>query len=384
MSEYVYEVCRTKNSNASYNLVSKNGQELVTKNIQVIYRVHVTGTSVTIPSDVDEEMVRNAPPATGATFDQRIPKVGETNYESPDGKIYPWWRCTSVNVSRNSSNGYEFTVTANFVDDTGKETGIDPPASVDAIEPVINYSFQQFEVTAWTEDKTTVPVGDDPDACVLPTGTLYSNPPVKITGEEIVTFSQFETGFGVDKILGTNDGSGNHVPGRLYSVNKDYFNIDSSGPSTRPNYVDERHAMITDIAYEDAKVLVQDPIAGTQSYVDCHRVTYTIGVRRYKIMSLTDQCGSEELYEELSPGWDQPRVRADTRAKDDTGKVRPAANIESWGNQQTYLKKGCPPNFDDAGKPHESSKQYGIPPYDILKLQPEINFSIANAGGFLR
>jgi hypothetical protein len=364
VSEYIYEVCRTKNSNASYNLVSKNGQELVTKNIQVIYRVHVTGTSVTVPSDVDEEMVRNAPSATGATFDQRIPKVGETNYESPDGKIYPWWRCTSVNVSRNSSNGYEFTVTANFVDDTGKETGIDPPNAVTDIAPVINYSFQEYEVTAWTEDETAKGSAAQPKPCVLPTGTLYSNPPVKVTGQEIVTFSQYEVGFDVASILG--DGT---APGRLYAVNKDNFYIDTTLGPQYPNTVNSRHAMITDIAFEEASVLLSG------GYAACQRVTYTIGVRRYKVKSLQDD-GS---FVEISPGWDQPRVRADTRCKSDTGEVGPAANIESWGNQQTYLKG----DGADAGKPHAKAQQYGIPPYDLLKLQPEIYFA-STAGGFLR
>jgi hypothetical protein len=342
----------------------KNGQELVTKSIQVVYRVHVSGTSVLVPSDVDEEMVRNAPSATGATFDQRIPKVGETNYESPDGKIYPWWRCTSVSVTRNNSNGYEFAVSATFVDDTGNEDGMLPPTGIEQIDPVINYSFQEYEVTAWTEDDTSKGTSAHPDACVLPTGTLYSNPPVKVTGQEIVTFSQYEQGFDVGAILG--DGTN---PGRLYSVNKDNFYIDTNLGPQYPNSVVARHAMITDIAFENASVRL------SSGYVACQRVTYTIGIRRYKLMSLQDD-GS---FLEISPGWDQPRVRADTRCKSSTGDIGPAANIESWGNQQVYLKG----DGADAGKPHPTVRQYGIPPYDLLKLQPEIFFDYNN-GGFLR
>lgn len=356
MSEHIaFEVCRKKTGNATYSLVQKNGQEIVTKNIQVTYRVHASESSAwtspnpIVASDVDEEMVRNAPaPATNPTFNNTIPKVGNTTYESPGGLIYPWWRCTNVSVSRNPSNGLEFSVTATFVDSTGKEAGISPPDSVKDVEPVITYSFERFEVTAWTEDDTA----PDYEACVLPTGTLFSNPPVKIVGEEIVTYSQYETGFGVPQILG--DGT---APGRLFSVNSEQWRVERNGASTHPNLVRPRHAIIDEISYEDTTLLLS-----SGSRVDCQRVTYTIRIRRYKLESLKDDGTTETL----RPGWDQPRVLADTRCKSTSGKLMVSSNVESWGNQQTYLKT--------TGEPHPTDKQAGVPPYKLLRLQPQLDF----------
>lgn len=357
MSNHIYfEICRKKTSNATYSLVIKNGEEVVTKNIQVTYRVHASeGAGWSLPrailaSDVDEEMVRNAPAAAGATFNQRLPKAGDTTYESSDGLIHPWWRCTSVSISRNPSNGLEFEATCTFIDDTGKEAGVQPPTAVNQVDPVIKYSFNRFETTAWTEDNSL----QDKEQCVLPTGTLFSNPPVKIVGEEIVTYSQYETGFGVTQILG----DGLNTPGRLFSVNSEQWQVEKNGSSSYPNSVRPRHAMIDDIAYEETTLLLSNG-----SRVPCQRVTYTICIRRYQLESLKDDGTTETI----RPGWDQPRVLADTRCKSSTGDLMVAANIESWGNQQTYLKT--------TGEPHPKDKQFGIPPYKILRLQPQLDFS---------
>ena len=122
------------------------------------------------------------------TLTIRFQRAGDTVYETPAGDVYYWWRCTSVGVNRNSSNGLEFSVSCTFTDTTGKEQGSAPPEGEDAeeavgnIDPIITYASQQHEVTAWTEDETTVspPAGGgaapDPEPCVLPTGSLYSNP----------------------------------------------------------------------------------------------------------------------------------------------------------------------------------------------------------------
>lgn len=384
MTTYIeYDICRKKTSNASYSLDQKNGQEVVSKSISVAYRVHASEGS-TWPhsrsinaSDVDEEMVRNAQTSSSVpSFNNTLPVVGDTYFESPDGMQYPWWRCTSVSINRNASNGLEFDVNCTFVDKTGTSQGISPPVNVEEVEPVISYEFDQFEVTAWTEDGTTKqtsgqepPQGwPDPDPCVLPTGTLYSNPPVKIVGQEKITFSQYEGGrlvpnYDILKIILGDE----NEPGRLFSVNKSLWRVYSAEPATQPNQIAARHAMITDIAYEDTSLLLQD---GTRD--PCKRVTYTISIRRYALQSLKDNPtagSSQNLTETLYPGWDQPRVRADTRFRDGTADedIHSAANIASWGTQQCYLKA--------SGQPHLQEHQYGVPPYDILKLQPEIDFN---------
>ncbi len=372
-----YEICRTRNSNATYGLVQKNGQEVVTKNITVTYRVHAKEGSNwpharnINASDVDEEMVRNAPPPqVGSTFNNTLPVVGDTVFESPDGNFYPWWRCTAVTVNRNTSNGLEFSVSCTFVDSTGNPQGMTPPADVENVPPVINYEFDRFEVTAWTEDQTTTITGGteppggwpDPEPCTLPTGTLYSNPPVKIIGQETITFSQYEGGRALpDFTLETVLGNGTDPP-RLFSVNKTNWPVYTGQSPAQPNEIQARHAMISDIAYEETTLLLAD---GTKD--PCQRVTYTIMVRRYELQSLKDNPSSGNLTETLLPGWDQPRVRADTRFLDSAGFLHPASMLESWGTQQAYLKSD--------GRAIEAQHQYGVPPYQVLKLQPEIDFT---------
>lgn len=360
MSEHPieYDVCRKRTSNATYNMIQKNGEHVVAKSITVVYRVHAKESphwpySRPIEAfDVDEEMVRNAPRYSGTlqpipTFNNTLPRPSVTTYQSPDGTIHPYWLCTSVSVSRHASNGLEFTVTCNFVDETGYETGQLPPETVEAIPAIKKYSFERFEVTAWTEDSSLA----TPKQCVLPTGTLYSNPPVKIVGQEVVTLTQYETVFGLEHILGDPA-----TPGRLYSVNASAWTVETG--TAYNNTVAARHAMISDIKFEEAEVLT------TTGLVSAYRVTYTIPIRRYELKSLADN-GSEI---DETPGWDQPRIRADTRALDALSERRvPAANIEAWGNQQAYLKT--------TGVPHAPVDQKGIPPYDILRLQPQINFN---------
>jgi hypothetical protein len=152
-----YDICRKKTGNATYSLNTKNGEEVVTKTIQVTYRIHVTDPADPNfgPADVDEEMVRNAPaPSVNPTFNNTLPKVADTVYESPDGTVYYWWRCTAVSVSRNSVNGTEFSASCTFTDTTGKEQGYTIPADPENIAPIITRSSEQHEVTAWTEDES--------------------------------------------------------------------------------------------------------------------------------------------------------------------------------------------------------------------------------------
>ena len=242
-----YEVCRKKTGNANYNLAVKNGQEVVTKNIQVTYRVHASDPADPNfgPAHVDEEMVRTSQAqSTGtATFNNRVPIVGDTVFESADTLIYPWYRCTQLGVTRNQQSGTEFTVVATFSDMTGThEPGMLAPATCEAIDPIITYSTDQREATAWTEDASvgTVP---EPKRLCLPTGTLYSNPPVKIIPEQIITFSQYESTFGVDEYLE-----------RIYKLNSDTWTVDNSQPSSNYNVVNPRHAFISDIAYENTTI----------------------------------------------------------------------------------------------------------------------------------
>lgn len=344
-----YEICRKKTGNATYSLVQKNGQEVVSKSIQVTYRVHVTDPANASfgPVDVDEDMVRNAPaPAVGANFNNTLPKAGDTVYETPAGDVYYWWRCTSVGVNRNSSNGTEFSVSCTFTDTTGKEAGESPVLEIGDLEPIITYAAQQREVTAWTEDESTVPAGSDPLRCVLPTGTLYSNPPVKVVPDQVITFSQYEAAFGPQAMFE-----------RIYKLNDAVWKVDSSGASSGFNAIDPRHAMITDIAYEETTI----PLSGGSQ--TCYRVTYTIHVRDWTLKGLDDSTSIVDL----DPGWDQPRVRADTRYVNSNLELKPSANFGTWGHQQLYLKY--------AGEPFAQSEQNGIPPYDILKVQPQIDFS---------
>ncbi len=352
-----YEICRKKTGNATYSLVQKNGQEVVSKSIQVTYRVHVTDDEDPIPipgfgpSSVDEDMVRNAPaPATGANFNNTLPKAGDTVYETPEGDVYYWWRCTSVGVNRNTSNGLEFSVSCTFTDTTGKDAGETAVGNPELIAPIITYASEQHEVTAWTEDET---YANPPEPCVLPTGSLYSNPPTKIVPQEVITFSQYEVGFTIDEYFE-----------RLYSLNEDTWNVYGPPVTGVRNSVPARNAMITDIAYEKTTVPV---VGGTQT---CYRVTYTIRVRRWELYELNDSGSIVQVSPKI--GWDQPRVRADTRYKDfsppyaSSGAVLPAANVGAWGHQQIYLKQN--------GEAHAEDKQYGVPPYDILHLQPQIDF----------
>lgn len=361
-----YEICRKKTGNATYSLVQKNGQEVVSKSIQVTYRVHVTDSADSSfgPADVDEDMVRNAPaPTVGANFNNTLPKAGDTVYETPAGDVYYWWRCTSVGVNRNSSNGTEFSVSCTFTDTTGQDAGSAPPEgetaeeAIEGIDPIITYAAQQREVTAWTEDETTVvpPSGGgpapDPLPCVLPTGSLYSNPPVKIIPDQVITFSQYEIGFDSETLFE-----------RIYHLNDAPWRVYSGAPTTDEfNQKDARHALITDIAYEDTTVPLL--IGGVLYQTLCQRVTYTIHVRDWTLKGLDDDANIEDL----NPGWDQPRVRADTRYVNSNLELKPSANFGTWGHQQLYLKY--------AGEPFAQSEQNGIPPYDILKVQPQIEFS---------
>jgi hypothetical protein len=344
-----YEICRKKTGNATYSLVQKNGQEVVSKSIQVTYRVHVADPANPSfgPVDVDEDMVRNAPaPTVGANFNNTLPKAGDTVYETPAGDVYYWWRCTSVGVNRNSSNGTEFSVSCTFTDTTGKDAGESPVLQIGDLDPIITYAAQQREVTAWTEDESTVSGGADPLPCVLPTGSLYSNPPVKVVPDQVITFSQYEVGFVPETMFE-----------RIYKLNDAVWKVDSSGPSSGFNAIDPRHAMITDIAYEETTVpLVAGPLT-------CYRVTYTIHVRDWTLKGLADDTSIVDL----NPGWDQPRVRADTRYLNSNLELKPSANFGTWGHQQLYLEY--------AGQPFPQSYQNGIPPYDILKVQPQIDFS---------
>tara|TARA_Y100000361_G_scaffold40763_1_gene34921 strand:+ start:6434 stop:7564 length:1131 start_codon:yes stop_codon:yes gene_type:complete len=368
-----YAVCRRKTSNATFNLVKKNGEEVVTKNVQVTYRVHAlegddwatTYPNISIQgSYVDEAMVQLGASAITATYtpSNTLPIVGQTFYVSPDGTQYPWWRCTNVAVTRNSSNGLEFNAVATFVDETGQGAGITPPDEITLIDPVIKYEFERFEVTAWTEDDT-VQTGAA-DSCVLPTGTLYSNPPTKIVPQEVIIFSQYEGGrqttspaFTYETIIGTPTS-----PGRLYSVNSTQWKVYDNGSAAFPNAIEKRHAMIVDIKYEETTVLLSDGVRDP-----CQRVTYKIAVRRYELESLKDNPSTSAPTETLEPGWDQPRVRADTRYLDANSELQPSASLESWGAQQAYLKTD--------GSPHETDFQKGVPPYSVLRLQPEINYS---------
>jgi hypothetical protein len=348
-----YEICRKKTGNATYSLVQKNGQEVVSKSIQVTYRVHVTDAADLNfgPADVDEDMVRNAPaPTVGATFNNTLPKAGDTVYETPAGDVYYWWRCTSVGVNRNTSNGLEFSVSCTFTDTTGKDAGETAVENPQLIAPIITYASEQHEVTAWTEDET---YASPPEPCVLPTGSLYSNPPTKIVPQEVITFSQYEVGFTIDKYFE-----------RLYSLNDEIWNVYGPPVTGVRNSVPARNAMITDIAYEKTTVPI---VNGTQT---CYRVTYTIRVRRWELYELNDSGSIVQVSPKI--GWDQPRVRADTRYRDYSppyaaeGAVLPAANVGAWGHQQIYLKEN--------GEAHAEDKQYGVPPYDILHLQPQIDF----------
>lgn len=358
-----YDVCRRKTSNATYSLNTKNGEEVVTKTIQVTYRIHVTDPADPNfgPADVDEEMVRNAPaPSVNPTFNNTLPKVADTVYQSPDGTVYYWWRCTAVSVSRNSANGTEFSASCTFTDATGREQGYTIPADPEDIAPIITRSSEQHEVTAWTEDESYDSSGSP---CVLPTGSLYSNPPVKMVAQEVITFSQYENGFTVEDYFD-----------RLYTLNSAAWTVYPPPVTGARNTVPPRCGLISDIAYEKTTV----PVSGTPSTQTTYRVTYTIRVRRWTLMELTDTGGSAGIQPvNPEPGWDQPRVRADTRYKDFTppyssnGAVLPASNIGAWGHQQIYLKSN--------GEAHAEADQYGVPPYDILHLQPQLDF-----GTFLR
>lgn len=365
-----YEICRKKTGNATYSLVQKNGQEVISKSIQVTYRVHVTDDENPTPipgfgpSSVDEDMVRNAPaPATGANFNNTLPKAGDTVYQTPVGDVYYWWRCTSVGVNRNTSNGLEFSVSCTFTDTTGKTAGNSVPAGATVeealgnIDPIFTYAAQQREVTAWTEDETTVSSGTNPSPCVLPTGSLYSNPPVKVVPDQVITFSQYEVGFDAETMFG-----------RIYRLNNASWYVDKSiPPASGFNQVAARHAMITDIAYEDTTVPLLINTVLTQT--PCQRVTYTIHVRDWTLKSLNNS----SVIVNLNPGWDQPRVRADTRYLNVSGELKPSANFGTWGHQQLYLRSDTP--NPRGGLPFTQGVQNGVPPYDILKVQPQINFN---------
>ena len=352
-----YEICRKKTGNATYSLVQKNGQEVVSKSIQVTYRVHVADPANPSfgPVDVDEDMVRNAPaPTVGANFNNTLPKAGDTVYETPAGDVYYWWRCTSVGVNRNSSNGTEFSVSCTFTDTTGKDAGESPVLQIGDLYPIITYAAQQREVTAWTEDDSVpiVPPLVTNRPCTLPTGSLYSNPPVKVIPDQVITFSQYESAFGPETMFE-----------RIYKLNDAVWKVDSSGPSSGFNAIDPRHAMITDIAYEETTVPL---VAGPHN---CYRVTYTIHVRDWTLKGLADDTSIVDL----DPGWDQPRVRADTRYLNSNLELKPSANFGTWGHQQLYLKENSPSPW--GGEPFAQPEQNGIPPYDILKVQPQIDFS---------
>jgi hypothetical protein len=364
-----YEICRKKTGNATYSLVQKNGQEVVSKSIQVTYRVHVTDSADPSfgPADVDEDMVRNAPaPTVGATFNNTLPKAGDTVYETPAGDVYYWWRCTSVGVNRNSSNGTEFSVSCTFTDTTGQDAGSAPPEgetaeeAIEGIDPIITYAAQQREVTAWTFDSSTAAAGAEPTPCVLPTGSLYSNPPVKVVSDQVITLSQYELGFDAETLFD-----------RIYKLNEGTWQVFKGGPASGFNVKAERHAMITDIAYEDTTVPLL--IAGVLTQTACQRVTYAIHVKDWTLKSLKD----DGAIEGLAPGYDQPRVRADTRYINSSGELKPSSNFGTWGHQQLYLKKDLPSFVSPArsgGLPFLQDKQNGIPPYDILKVQPQIDF----------
>jgi len=141
----VYEICRKKTGNATYTLANKNGQEVVNKTIQVTYRVHAYDDLTPAPqvgfgpASVDEDMVRNAPSMTPSTptFDNTLPKVGDSVYITPENEVHYWWRCTALSVTRNSANGLEFSVSCTFTDTTGKNAGQTPPIAVDEIPPII-------------------------------------------------------------------------------------------------------------------------------------------------------------------------------------------------------------------------------------------------------
>jgi hypothetical protein len=365
-----YEICRKKTGNATYSLVQKNGQEVVSKSIQVTYRVHAFDSEDPAPivgfgpSSVDEDMVRNAPaPTTGANFNNTLPKAGDTVYQTPEGDVYYWWRCTSVGVNRNSSNGLEFSVSCTFTDTTGQDAGSALPAgptaedAIEGIDPIITYAAQQREVTAWTEDETTVAAGSDPSPCVLPTGSLYSNPPVKVVPDQVITFSQYEIGFDAESLFQ-----------RIYRLNEEIWYVDSTVPQASGfNQIAPRHAMITDIAYEDTTVPLL--ISGVVTQTGCQRVTYTIHVRDWTLKSLNNS----SVIVELNPGWDQPRVRADTRYLNVSGELKPSSNFGTWGHQQLYLRSDTP--SPRGGLPFIQDVQNGVPPYDLLRVQPQITFT---------
>ena len=220
--------------------------------------------------------------------------------------------------------------------------------------PIITYAAQQREVTAWTEDDSVpiVPPLVTNRPCTLPTGSLYSNPPVKVIPDQVITFSQYESAFGPETMFE-----------RIYKLNDAVWKVDSSGSSSGFNAIDPRHAMIADIAYEETTVPL---VAGPHT---CYRVTYTIHVRDWTLKGLADDTSIVDL----NPGWDQPRVRADTRYLNSNLELKPSANFGTWGHQQLYLKENSPSPW--GGEPFAQPEQNGIPPYDILKVQPQIDFS---------
>ena len=109
-------------------------------------------------------------------------------------------------------------------------------------------------------------------------------------------------------------------------------------------------------------------------------MTYTIRVRDWEIKSLVENTPpNAPTVEFIYPGFDSVRARIDTRYVDNSNPANPqvvnASNNESFGTAQYYLKEN--------GSPFDKSLQQGVPPYDIIKAQPEIFFGVAQ-GGFLR
>jgi len=320
-----YNVCQSRSGSASFSKESNDALEKIKKTMSVEYLVEVTGISD--PSEVDPIMVGNAP---------GIPSLANSIYVDPEnGNIFPYFSAKSKTVERMDENGFWFTVTVEYDDETGEEQNQTPPNDPEDIPATLTWTSSEKVQTAWS---TT-----DGNKCLLPTRTYYSVPTTRKVPVLTATLTQFENTF--------NDSL---MYGRLY-----HCNSDSWTPGTK-NW-GAYQAMITDIKYESARV----PVVGGIT-IPSNKVTYTIECVKYTVKNLKEDGNPEDK----TVGHEQVRIRADSRFLDGggNGNVKVALAGKHMGLSSIYLKAD--------GTPFPLDKQGGIPPHDFLKTQPVTGFNV--------
>jgi len=313
---------------ASFRKESTGALERVVKTLQTTWQV--TASGIADPSEVDEIQAGTA---------AGLPSVNNSVYSDPTtGQIFPYFFCTSKQVTRDPGNGFVFNVTCDYKDELGDETPQDPPTDPENLCPVVTFGSGEEMSTAWSGK--LIPGGDG--AIALPTGDLYDQAVLQRVGSLTVSHTQYENAF-----------SEADFRARIMHVNSGDYRGYSAG-----------HAMITGITW--SKVLV--PIAPSGTFLS-NKVQYTISCINKTYLTM-DDFGVPTTE---TAGHHHLRIRSGDRF------LLEAGNMDSIVSNSSKHPDAIGPCFlKTDGTRHleeNQGKNASAPPIDQWEVQPRVSFS---------